>query len=750
MTSKLPRRIFLFVLVCPILVILSLVSSLSLRVKADIPTPTASPTYWMYLPAIFRDYFIPSWNFSFLDAPRFLGDMSSRSIAVTSNNTPCIVYGNDHLYFTCLINERWITSTVDSAYGVGRFATLAFDATNSAHVAYYDELNGALKYAHQVAGNWVIQTVDSYPVEGGKALAPQNPGRLDWLRNGMIRLGITTAKTGTGGDPSIAVSPGGIPHISYYDYNLKALRYAVWDGSSWSRMTVDQTGDVGQYSSIALDSAGKPRISYYDSTNEDLKFAQWNSATWQISTVDSSGKVGKYTSLILSSTNQPCISYYREDIGDLKYAFWNGSAFQIFTPDADGNVGAYSSLARKGTDRVVIAYFDAENGDLLYREGKIDGSQWDRSYIIDEKDYVGRNLSLAIDHNNRYHISYYHSSNNELRYAGEPTESIDVLDRSTLTGIYPSLKVDSSGIIHIAYNNDSQDELRYLYWNGSSWNMQIVDGFPNRDAGVFPSIAVSAWGAPSISYWQYDNQLEYAYKDGNSWEILVVDNSPGIGKDAMRSALTLDSNGFPRIAYYHPVAQSLRFAYWQGSSFQITTIDQSGNVGDYPSMVTDGEGNYWIAYYDITNKRLKIAQGQIGNWSVTTVDSSSGSGAFTAIGLDSARRPHIIYLSGVGSQVLKHGWWNGSSWQIEVIDDSGKAGGSISLATMRDNLYVSYSNSTSSDLQLAVNLGGGWQLFTVDAPGDVGSGSAIGVINGKIVIAYSDLTNGDLKYAELK
>ncbi len=93
---------------------------------------------------------------------------------------------------------------------------------------------------------------------------------------------------------SIAFDPGdGTPWISYYDVDNTALMVAhrVSSGGNcgpdneWYCETVDNNGDVGQYSSIdvAPDTVtfpnlydGKIGVAYHDATNDALKFAEYS------------------------------------------------------------------------------------------------------------------------------------------------------------------------------------------------------------------------------------------------------------------------------------------------------------------------------------------------------------------------------------------------------------------------------------------------------------------------------------------
>ena len=75
---------------------------------------------------------------------------------------------------------------------------------------------------------------------------------------------------GVGLYTSIAVSPSdGRVHISHFDIGHRDLEYATCAASctsaaSWQRLTLDQTGQVGEFTSLALDSGGKVHISYFD------------------------------------------------------------------------------------------------------------------------------------------------------------------------------------------------------------------------------------------------------------------------------------------------------------------------------------------------------------------------------------------------------------------------------------------------------------------------------------------------------
>ena len=163
------------------------------------------------------------WEIQHLDAPAFFKKLGRGYLALKKAGKPCVAFGNDHLYFSCFNGKTWRQETVDEDYGVGQFATLSIDRQGTAHIAYYDEVNGRLKYAQSSSEGWQIEIIDAPEPDTDRS----------------------KSKFGKGGNPLIQVDLNGNPHLSYFDYDNEALKYAYRLDGVWHIETID--GSVGSW-----------------------------------------------------------------------------------------------------------------------------------------------------------------------------------------------------------------------------------------------------------------------------------------------------------------------------------------------------------------------------------------------------------------------------------------------------------------------------------------------------------------------
>ena len=127
----------------------------------------------------------------------------------------------------------------------------------------------------------------------------------------------------------------------------------------------------------------------------------------------------------------------------------------------DGNYGRYTSLAIDSNDKVHISYLD-ESGDypkLMY------GTDASGSFVSTPIDEIaiwsgnnGASTSLVVDSNNKAHIAYYNGKGgNYVKYA---TDVSGVWVNTTIAGgggsssaYHPSIAIDSVDNVHISYTS---------------------------------------------------------------------------------------------------------------------------------------------------------------------------------------------------------------------------------------------------------------------------------------------------------
>ena len=148
---------------------------------------------------------------------------------------------------------------------------------------------------------------------------------------------------------SFAVDSSGDVHISYFNSHLQDLKYATYDGSSWTTSTVDSVGFVGVWTSLAVDSSGDVHISHCDWTNYDLKYATLSGGNSSGSANEITVQFGDYGNVTGTVVDDSTINVTSPqgpssgEVVDITLWDWNdtgyvlNSAFTYFNPDIDGD-----------------------------------------------------------------------------------------------------------------------------------------------------------------------------------------------------------------------------------------------------------------------------------------------------------------------------------------------------------------------------------------------------------------------------
>ena len=277
----------------------------------------------------------------------------------------------------------------------------------------------------------------------------------------------------------IAYDHTGVLHLAYYDEASKNLKYASRSAAGvWSSATtVDGGTFAGQFLTIAIDSNNRPGIAYYDANNADLKYAHFNGSSWTVLTADSQFTTGYYPSLRYDASNQPNISYYYKTGADLKFAILSGGAWTLSTIDSAGDVGRYSSLAlNPSTGRWSVAYEDTGHGWFKYANQT--KSSWSPLTVDNTTKIGGGYISLAFTPTTQQPaMSYYDAYNADLKYAlfnGSTWSKQTVAAKGTV-GLYSNLLIDdNSGQPDILYYSKNADTISRAQQSGGTWSFTAI------------------------------------------------------------------------------------------------------------------------------------------------------------------------------------------------------------------------------------------------------------------------------------
>jgi len=618
------------------------------------------------------------------------------SIAIGPDGYPVISnydFTNHHLRF-CKCKSTFCSvitcRTIDSADYVGTYSSIAIGTDGYPVISYSkDSSDGACDSSGECALK-VIKCNDPECSGGDETIS--------MVDNSGNNKGQYYS--------SIAIGTDGNPVISYWDGDAGALRVAKCGNPSCSSgntiTTVDDpTNWVGYYSSIAIGPDGNPVISYYDYGNGTcdatgecgLKVAKCGNPSCSsgntITMVDDSGTgdVGRFTSIAIGTDGNPVISYTDVTNGDLKVVKCSNSACSatntITTVDSVNDVGWYTSIAI-GTDGFpMIAHYDNTNGDLRFCKcGNTSCSSGNNCITLDSTNNVGATNSLAISIDGWPIISYYDTTNGNLRIAkgvGLPKTAISYFGNFIKNDRQIKFKSDAASSQFLEHWPWARDGL--LYWlDKKGYDDVLIDDASldqitsaSTQAPVYEFIdkhssntnnIYARWIGQSTVAASTDNiKLEIYNWNTNSWETITTNSTCSADTDCIIDG-SITSNlsyyYFPRYNYDSTKQKNNitveYYTYWrvyQATGSQTLKTDY-WKVRDVPFLTVSGN-----AYENETSTPLSICNGttnmialRVGGttYGPVSCSASDGSFAFTDVIPPSQGTPMILWIDGQSSK----------------------------------------------------------------------------------------------------
>lgn len=337
---------------------------------------------------------------------------------------------------------------VDQDGVTGQWTSLALDAAENPHIAYYDSSDQRLRFASWNGTGFDIEAADS-------------------ARDGGMNC-------------DLALDGDGNPHISYYAYSTDrdsvSLYYANRSGGAWTVEHVDggpvESFGGSTWTSIGLGDDG-PSIAYLEvSPSHRLKYAARGvGGAWGTAVADSTSASGFEASLVLDDSGTPHISHLH---------FVSGGGLEVRYTTLT-NLVAWTNEVIESADTVDIGWADI---DLLAGDVPVIAYLWGSSYLLYvtvqsgpgntwvESFYdtagVGPNndtqpVAIHVDQQNRVNVAYHYGPGGTLRYA-RTFHGIAfwvTVDENGTVGEFNSITVDGAEAGHISYYDLGRKDLKY-------------------------------------------------------------------------------------------------------------------------------------------------------------------------------------------------------------------------------------------------------------------------------------------------
>lgn len=347
------------------------------------------------------------------------------------------------------------------------------------------------------------------------------------------------------------------------------LMYSSADAAGLNTITSpDTAGNVGRHTSLALDASGNPVVSYFDHTNLRLKVLHCGDATCgsgnTIATPDPAPGNGEYTSLALDAAGNPVVSYWYGQLNNLRVLHCGdpdcGGGNSIATPDSANGVGQFTSLALDANGYPVVSYYDSTNNDLkVLHCGDPSCSSGNVITSPDTAGYVGLWTSLALDGSGNPVISYFDGTGLDLKvlHCGNPNcsagNAITSPDTAGFVGQWTSLALDAGGNPVVSYFDQTNNDLKVLHCGNPVCSVGNVITSPDTgNVGIWSSLVLAAGGNPVISYYDAgDHDLKILNcgdpNCGAGNAIISPDTAGDVGTE---NSLVLDASANPVISYH--------------------------------------------------------------------------------------------------------------------------------------------------------------------------------------------------------
>lgn len=305
-------------------------------------------------------------------------------------------------------------------------------------------------------------------------------------------------------------------------------------------------------------------------------------------------------------------------------------------------------------------------------------------------------------------------------------------------GIWTSLAIDpATDQPTVAYFDRTNTALKFATFNGTAWEIEVVDDAANADSGRYAKLVYTGNTATiayqtieSVSSGKLVSKVKLATRTGNGFtleDVYVNAETPcRFGFCSGGTVCVVDEGTCSASSSACAACAADESCVDVGGSPQCRAVYSAPRIEPYPvatglyvSSVANPGGGVAIAFYDRVAGTVNLARKDGAEWSITTVDGGANAdGTFSDVGIgnslfvDGAGAFHLAYVDGY-AETLKFASDASGSLVIETIDD----GLSVNGVPHPDGQHV------------------------------IGDDANVLVDGGSVTVTYQDASSGDLRYA---
>jgi hypothetical protein len=385
---------------------------------------------------------------------------------------------------------------------------------------------------------------------------------------------------------------------------------------------------------------------------------------------------------------------------------------------------------------------------------------------------VGQYSSIAIDSNDKVHISHQNVTFGDLRYCNNTLGTWTCTDVETggSVGWYSSIAIDSNDKVHISHQNLTDYDLRYCNNTLGTWTCRDIE--TGGSVGWYSSIAIDSNDKVHISHGEYidetHNDLRYCNNTAGTWTCRDIETGGDVGSF---SSIAIDSNDKVHISHLDSTGDDLRYCNNTAGTWTCRDIETGGIVGYYSSIAIDSNDKVHISHYNFTGLDLRYCNNTAGTWTCRDIETGGDVGSFSSIAIDSNDKVHISHYDNT-NKALRYCYTNDfSTWNCQGIggDETAAWTNGRAIAIKKGRLcdstsfspyvHMSYYNDATDDLMYAkitrnplscgsLNKDQSCQLnWTVNTTGTIDSAYKIGVLFNS---SYSSVTKNHTNNATVQ